>query len=411
MSIFFSIPLTDLDNPSEEHKVENGDSTRKRSRDDDQFFRDLLKSKHKQAKKKTSQQEDESTSDDQDTAAKTSPDLEYEEAVRLDAKKPWLLGNILDEANNHGFVSNRKTYNMFANTNIYVFFRHLTTMYQRLSEAKNINEEVTKEINSRKVVQFAKDLNLASTQLSDMGLDFKGADAYEQLLALCKRLIQSDIEHQWFEESLRQAYKNKAFKIYTVDKVIQSLVKHAHSIITDAKTAEIMILFEKDRKAPTTSTREQILYRLQVRSCMGLTENMFRIELNSTSAHVSIQFVAVDDLTLNQPNSLKDQWQYYLTSYSLSHPTEGVPHEEIKAPFLEKTLRDDGDSDEDSEWYSPGGQSVSQLRIQINPESYALQIEPNSKDLFTRSTVNKHPTKIGEASFWPRCKNNAKIFG
>ena len=197
-------------------------------------------------------------------------------------------------------------------TNIYVFFRHLATLYTRLSEVKDINEAVTEEIKNRKVVQFAKDLNLISTQLSDMGLDFEGADAYGQVLTLSKRLIEGDIEHQWFEESLRQAYKNKAFKIYTIDKVVQSLVKHAHTIITDPKTVEIMILFEKDRTCLNTSAKEQILYRLQVRSHMTTAENMFRIEYNRQSTHASIQFVAVDDLTLEEPKSLEDRWKYYV---------------------------------------------------------------------------------------------------
>ncbi|CUS21721.1 LAQU0S03e09164g1_1 [Lachancea quebecensis] len=389
LSVFFSISYQEI-----EKSVLGDDDTvsnpRKRSWESEQCLKDLLRSKHKHYKKKDTAVEDDSISDDQDSTEKSTQEIEDEEVIRQEAKKPWLLGNILEEANDHGFVSNRKRFNLFANTNIYVFFRHLTTMYQRLSEVKNMNEEVTQEINSRNVVQFAKDLNLISTQLSDMGLDFKGRNAYDQLLTLCKRLIRNDMEHQWFEESLRQAYKNKAFKIYTVDKVIQSLVKHAHSIITDAKSAEIMILFEKDKQCTTTSTKEQILYRLQVRSYMGLTENMFRIEVNKDSCHVCIQYVAVDDLTLKEPESLKDRWHYYLTSYALSHPTEGIPHEEIKAPFLERTLREDEERDENSEERSPSGHSLSKLRIQVDPESYELQIEPGSKDTFTRFAVNRY---------------------
>ncbi|CAR22257.1 transcriptional regulator SIN3 [Lachancea thermotolerans CBS 6340] len=390
LSVFFSISYQEIENstPADSDAVSNS-NPRKRLWESEQPLKELLRSKHKHHKKRDTSAEDDSISDDQNSPEKSPQEIEDEEVIRQEAKKPWLLGNILDEANDHGYVSNRKIFNLFANTNVYVFFRHLTTMYQRLSEVKNMNEEVTREINSRNVVQFAKDLNLVSTQLSDMGLDFKGKDAYDQLLTLCKRLIRNDMDHQWFEESLRQAYKNKAFKIYTVDKVIQSLVKHAHSIITDAKSAEIMILFEKDRRCTATSTKEQILYRLQVRSYMGLTENMFRVEINKDSCHVCIQYVAIDDLTLKEPESLKDRWHYYLTSYALSHPTEGIPHEEIKVPFLEKTLQDDEEADEGSEERSPSGHSLSNLRIQVNPESYELQIEPGSKDIFTRFAVNR----------------------
>ncbi|CEP63391.1 transcriptional regulator SIN3 LALA0_S08e01376g [Lachancea lanzarotensis] len=402
LSVFFAIPHDKFDNVGQQESHSPSDDergsalatpSRKRKRQDDHILRDMLKGKSKHTRKGDGTHDEGASSDDQDLPDSDAHVNGDEEIITEEAKKPWLLGSVIEEANDHGYVPNRSTYNLFANANIYVFFRHLTTLYQRLHEVKSINQAVTAEIKSRKISEFAKDLNLLSNQLSDMGLDFKESDAYEQLLNLCKRLIENDIEHQWFEESLRQAYKNKAFKLYTVDKVVQWLVKHMHTIIADAKTSEIAVLFEKDRTSASTSRRDQILYRLQVRSHMGLSDNMFRIEYNQQTSHVCIQFVAVDDLTLKEPESLKDRWQYYLTSYALSHPTEGVSHEEIKVPFLVKNLRED-EQGSDDERASPLGQSVSSLRIQVNPENYELQIEPNSKDLFTRSATNKFPIKM-----------------
>ncbi|AMD20147.1 HCL004Wp [Eremothecium sinecaudum] len=366
----------------------NLEITMKRSHDDtDSLLRDILyRNKHQKGRNPAQ----ESSSEDIDRES----ELEEEEIIRQEAKKPWLLGNIVDEADNHGHVENRTIFNMFANTNIYVFFRHLTTMYERLFEVKQMDKEVTEEIANRKVVQFAKDLNLISTQLTDMGLDFKGSPAYVELLRLSRNLISGNLEHQWFEESLRQAYKNKAFKIYTVDKVIQSLVKHAHAIITDTKTVEIMILFEKDRTRVSTSTKEQILYRLQVRSNMSNIENMFRIEFNKTTSQVSIQYVAVDDLTLEEPKSLKDKWQYYLTSYSLSHPTEGISHDNLKPPFLEKIIeREEDYIDDKDEKYSPEGIASSNLKVRIDPATYYMEVDAGSHDTFSRKAVNKFPTK------------------
>ncbi|SCU80912.1 LADA_0B10176g1_1 [Lachancea dasiensis] len=402
LSLFFSIPYNKLEgtlhdsskeSANKGQHLEESHEPRKRLREEERSFATLLRQKHKHTKRKDINGTSDFISDDERPSEKSLPENKDEELIREAAKRPWVLGDILEEANDKGFVENRNIYNMFANSNIYVFLRHLTTLYQRLREVKQINDEVTQEIKSRKVVKFAKDLNLLSTQLSDMGLDFKGTDAYKQLLSLSKRLIENDIEHQWFEESLRQAYKNRAFKIYTIDKVIQSLVKHAYGIVTDVKTSDILILFEEDRKCPTTSRRDQILYRLQVRSHMGLADNMFRIEYNKLTNHVCIQFVAVDDLTLNEPDTLKDRWHYYLTSYALSHPTEGIPHESISIPFLEKNLSDEVELDAENEKPSHVGQSVSQLRIQVNPQNYELQIEPNSKDIFTRADMNKIPKR------------------
>ncbi|AAS51224.1 ACL004Wp [Eremothecium gossypii ATCC 10895] len=409
ISLFFSYPLHEIEEgllkrSSQNGTISHGDDTRKskedpktekhsarkRVRDDtEHLLRDILY-RNKQQKVNKGPQNDQSSEE-----FEKESDIEEKEIVRQEAKKPWLLGSIVDEADNHGHVSDRVTFNMFANTNIYVFFRHLTTMYERLVEVKKINGEVTKEISNRKVVQFAKDLNLISTQLTDMGLDFKGADAYEELLRLSRSLISGELEHQWFEESLRQAYKNKAFKLYTIDKVIQALVKHAHTILMDHKTVEIMLLFDNDRTSTSTSTKDQILYRLQVRSNMSNIENMFRIEYNTTTSHASIQFVAVEDLTLDEPKSLRDKWQYYLTSYSLSHPTEGISHDNLRTPFLEKIIeRDEGYIDDGDERYSPEGVASSNMKVKIDPLTYSMEVEPGCHDIFSRKSVNKFPTRV-----------------
>lgn len=353
----------------------------KRIYKDDQLLRDTLR-RHKHQKNKHLQPED-------DSNGSSEKDEESEEMtiIREESRKQWLLGNAIDEANENGQMKNRKIFNLFSNTNIYAFFRHVTTIYERLFEVKEMDDEITNDITSRKTVQFASDLNLISTQLTDMGLDFKDSRAYEQLLRLSKKLIEGNLEHQWFEESLRQAYKNKAFKIYTIDKVIQALVKHAHTIVTDVKTSEIMSLFEKDRKLFDTSTKDQILYRINVRSYMNPTDNMFRIEYNSETMHVRIQFVALEDTTLEEPKSLRDKWNYYLTSYSISQPTEGVSHRDLKIPFLETMIEKDFIST-DNGTDSVEGISKSNLGVSIHPKTYMLTVESGSQDVFTRKSVN-----------------------
>ena len=413
LSLFFFIPSGEIregmqkrahSSPKDtlEETKECDASTGKRSREVDFSLRDILhRNKYQKLKRRLDGDNFSGIHSEEGLVDEQEYEDEEEEVIRQEAKKPWLLGNIVEEANAQGVINNRRSFNLFANTTIYVFFRHLTTLYERLLEVKNLDEGVTKEINSRKVSQFAKDLNLISEQLKNMGLDFAGLDAYQQLLHLSKRLIEGDIEHQWFEESLRQAYNNKAFKFYTVDKVIQSLVKHAHSIMTDVKCSEIMILFEKDRALSTTSAKDQILYRMQARSHMSNTENMFRIEYNKHTHHVCIQYIAIDDLTLAEAKSLEDKWKYYVTSYSLSHPTEGVLHEDLRVPFLEKIIEDERDyDDENSEnpKFSPEGVCKSTLRIKIDPETYFLEIEPGTYDVFSRKSVNRFPQiKNGQA--------------
>ena len=422
ISLFFSIPLDDIDAALTKRGLKLGDASsestaaddttdsnnsRKRERQTDLVFTlsDILR-REKYQRLKHPNTDGSSQEQDEAMAADDARLEEEAELIRQDVKKPWLLGDIVDKANANGVISNRTSFNLFGNTYVYIFIRHLITLYDRLLEVKNMNDVVTKEVNSRKTVQFAKDLSLVSTQLKDMGLDFVGKDSYQEILNLGERLILGDIEHQWFEESLRQAFNNKAFKLYTIDKVTQAIVKHAHTLMTDSKTSEILKLFERDRTAPTTSSKDQILYRLQARSHMSTTENMFRIQYDVPQKHICIQYIALDDLTLKDTKTEDAKWKYYITSYSLPHPTEGIDQEKLTVPFLERILEFErnefGGEEVDSEAdtgnsntnrYAPDGVSNSTLKINITPVTYSLDIEEGSMDIFSRKSLNNYPER------------------
>lgn len=352
--------------------------SRKRHRDTD-LLKDVLK-RAKQTK-----------SEDSAATAEAGVDQKMEEDEEEENKptehdsvaSTWINTN--EEAksgqNAKNENNNRTTFNLFGNTNIYLFFRHLRVLYERLLEVKNLNEEVTNDIKSRNEVQFAKDLNLINNQLAEMGLEFTKDDAYSQLLTICEKSVEGELDHQWFEESLRQAYRNRAFKLYTVDKVVQALVKHLHTVITDTRTAEIMYLFQADRRAEKTSATDQIVYRTKVRAQMNQDDNMFRIEFNKDTQHVCIQFIALDDLTLQDHKTDEEKWDYYMTTYVISHPTEGVDSSVMNLPFINEHLLGSVEEESFQAYLRP------ELKIKIQPENYKLFFEKNTSDEFTKYSV------------------------
>jgi len=372
----------------------DSENSRKRHRDTD-LLKDVLR-KSKQLKSKNDETPESSVSPNHDSAGNGTVESEEEGSKTADedmnvddfdsASDTWVQTSINDNEKTNAVNEKRSVFNLFGNTNIYVFFRHLRVLYDRLLEVKTINDEVTNDIKSRSEVQFAKDLNLISNQLEDMGLQFAKHDAYTQLLAFSERVIEGDVEHQWFEESLRQAYRNRAYKLYTVDKVTQSLVKHLHTIVSDSRTSEITLLFENDRKSKTTSAKDQILYRNNVRSHMNAEENMFRIEFNEAKRHVCIQYLALDDLTLTDHKTEEEKWNYYLTSYIIAHPTEGINASELRLPFLRSLISEDAE-DSDLEGYTD-----SHMKIKITRDNYKLFFEPGSYDEFTRYSAFNHPS-------------------
>lgn len=369
LGLFFSVPKDDIEKaapekgPGEDHETGSNESVNgdKRSLESQDLLREILKkSKHaKLAKGEEPEEADDSLE-------------EIEKAGEL-----WLKHILADSAN--PFEERpRHTYNLFANTIIYVFMRLVNILYERLEEVKSFETEVAKEISQSRKVQFAIDLDLYDNRMEEMNLSFTGEDCYGQLLALIQKLIEGDLEHQWYEEAVRQAYRNRAYKLYTVDKLVQAIVKHLHTIISDVKSSDALVLFEHDRERPSTSAKEQILYRMKVNALLGPDENMFRIEWNDVDKTVLIQFLDHDDLTLEQTKTAEERWNYYLTSYLMSTPTEGVPVDKVELPFLHRTLAEEVEQEDFMGALDQG------LTARVSPSSYKLFFDAGSEDFFAR---------------------------
>lgn len=389
-------------NPDPDSKSSSS-SSKKRSRESSgELLRDILK-KSKQAKR--FRDDVPPTEDDEDAEEEEEDPIER-------AGELWLRH--LDSTLNLFEERPRDTFNMFANNTVYVFMRLLIILYERLEEVKLFESTVSDEIANSRNVEFAIDLDLYDHRMSDMGLAFDSKDCYGQVLNLVERLIEGDLEHQWYEESIRQAYRNRAYKLYTVDKVAQAVVKHLHNIVSDAKSSDVLVLWEHDRENPLTSTKEQILYRMRVKSILGSDENMFRIEWNNKERKAMIQFLGTEDLTLKQKRSEEESWNYYLTSYLIAGPTEGVLTEKVRVPFLQRNLTDESIPDNastTSENPEKEGEEVSAdggadyidiidqgLTARIALPTYRLFFEPSTEDYFSRKVgvSTNSSTKIAE---------------
>ena len=354
--------------------------TKKRPRDYD-LLKDVLR-KNKRKKNEQLQQELHSQASNGDDA--NGDDEPISEELQKSSSS-WISNEIIDSKES----KLRDEFNMFVNTQIYVFYRHLDTLYKRLLGIKELAPEADKEIKSRVPTRFAQDLGLLDHHLDDLGISIKGDDSYAEALELCVKLIDNKIEQSAFEESLRNGFRNRAFKLFTVDRVIQSLMKHCHTIVSDSKCSEILLLMEKDRNQKTTTAKDQILYRVQVRSFMNQEENMFKIMYNKFDSTTTITFLAQDDLTIKENvENAENDWKYYLTSYSMAHPTEGLDSDKIRLPFLKSQLEQEQEAEGEIE-----GVVDSKLSVKIDVDTYRMRFEPESYDLFIRNSLfNKKPT-------------------
>lgn len=119
---------------------------------------------------------------------------------------------------------------------------------------------------------------------------------------------------------------------------------------------------------------------MQVRSLMTTDENMFKITLKEGDNSVNIQFVSLDDLTINDHENAEEKYNYYVTSYVMSHPTEGVSASKINMPFSKPFIES---VDEDQ----CDGRVNTGLKVSVCENSYRLFFEADTHDEFTSNFV------------------------
>lgn len=180
------------------------------------------------------------------------------------------------------------------------------------------------------------------------GLRLPPTRYYDTLLDLTEKLFDQEVDQATYEESVRFMFGINAYTMFTIDKLIMALIKTAQTITTDSKSQRLLEIVLRDRARstsgrPTSSTgyvasyKQQIATRMVAEAIVGKDENMFRIEWVPNGCTLLLQMLSRDDLTLDEAQTMEEKWLYYISSYCLWVPTEGLPNL-AHAPFLKRNM-------------------------------------------------------------------------
>ena len=295
-----------------------------------------------------------------------------------------VVGEIVQPPPTTETQSQRHLYNLFSNSTFYCYLRWFQMVYERLTHLKLLEDEVTRELKARKPNQTAVELGLVVNRLSSMAIETSDdTDHYEQLLILCDHLIEQTLDQGSFEDMMRHIYGTKGYKIYTVDKLTNFMAKQIHSIVTDDKNIAQTTAFMKDRAKPTTTTREQVIYRIQTEATIGSNEVVYRSEWDNDTRNLRIQLMGKEDVTHAEATNKEEAWKYYIAAWTVTKPTPGVPQDTCK-PCLTRNLP----SDDDPESYQDARFIQSRLEVKICMNTYKLFYVKNTEDvLFLREPL------------------------
>ncbi|KAF9015729.1 hypothetical protein BDQ17DRAFT_1341548 [Cyathus striatus] len=275
----------------------------------------------------------------------------------------------------------------FANTTFYTLLRLLQLLYSRLLMGKEIGAELAAQKHASLLANpVAVDLGLddpngPSTVLTQsieaLGdqVANEGANVvYMYLLNACEKCFGGEMEQLVLEEHMRWFFGNKAYHLFTLDKLITALVKQVQTVLSDNKCQELWSLLQGARNSDTITNQDMVRYRREAERHVGQDDHLYRIQWVRESKTIRVCLMGPDEPSVEADGSARSRWQAYIDTYVLTYPTEWLPAKKKgSSPVF---LRSGGGG--------PGGRQDNQMKIRVNLPTYKLVYEDGCEDMVWR---------------------------
>ncbi|KAJ4669681.1 Transcriptional regulatory protein sin3 [Exophiala dermatitidis] len=321
------------------------------------------------------------------------------------SQRPWIkVGNSdasarqpsMDEPYPH------TTFNLYANANIYCFFRLFQTMYIRLLAIKqneaNVEEAVARYRGNSRGVKPAIELRMIDKGPEYFFYSLDGKQSYySQILQMCEEVLIGTGDMSHLEETLRRYYNKSGWQLYTIERLVGAILRFIMNILAGDvkdKSIDITNLFMKDRERPDTTRKQEIQYRKQVER-LSKDGEVYRISYTPEDHVCTIRLFPSEDATFDSDAlSEEARWQYYVASYTMTDPTEGVDQSRMRHPFLRRNIAPQN-ANVESAYEDVYGEleHYDEQTAFISPESYKVFLQ---KDFcFNRPKALEKPSAKG----------------
>lgn len=246
----------------------------------------------------------------------------------------------MDESYEHSM------FNFYANANLYGLFRLFEMLYSRLLAIKREEDGVVEAIRRWKGEGSSKKPALSLCMIDKTPEDFfkdssGGLSYYSQVVEMCAEVILGRVDMAMLEDLLRRYYNKSGWQLYTVDKLVSNILRFTSNVVggdAKEKSLEITNLFFKDRERTETTRKIELQYRKQVEK-MSKDHEIYRIAWHPVDHSCTIRLFPQEDETFDS-NELTEEarWQYYVASFTMSEPTEGIDGSKMRRAFLPRNI-------------------------------------------------------------------------
>uniref|UniRef100_A0A8C5RMC5 SIN3 transcription regulator family member A n=1 Tax=Laticauda laticaudata TaxID=8630 RepID=A0A8C5RMC5_LATLA len=246
-----------------------------------------------------------------------------------------------------------EAYNLFhVNNNWYIFLRLHQILCLRLlriySQAERQIEEDSREREWEREVLGVKreksDSPAIQLRLKDP-MDIEVEDYYPAFLDMVRNLLDGNMDSSQYEDSLRDMFTIHAYIAFTMDKLIQSIVRQLQHIVSDEICVQVTELYLSESHNGATgglltsqSSRSLVetAYQRKAEQLMQ-DENCFKMMFVQSRGHVQLTIELLDTEEENSDDPVEaERWTDYVDRYVNSDSTSPELREQLaqKPVFL-----------------------------------------------------------------------------
>lgn len=159
----------------------------------------------------------------------------------------------------------RESFKFWTNQTLFVFMSLIQTLYERLKDIKDSEEEARQETERLHREKAASDINLINRK-DDYYSDLNGESYYHRTIQLIEDFITGDVDEVQYQAFLRPYYLMKGWRIYTIQDFLKHLCRLGaicSSVDPKEKTVDLLTLFYQSRASDEFTFNSEINMRKQ----------------------------------------------------------------------------------------------------------------------------------------------------
>ncbi|KAE8617316.1 hypothetical protein XENTR_v10009034 [Xenopus tropicalis] len=306
-------------------------------------------------------------------------------------------------------------YNLFyVNNNWYIFLRLHQILCSRLlriynQAEKQVEEEMREREWEREVLGLKRDKNdspAIQLRLKEP-MDIEAEDYYPAFLDMVRNLLDGNMDSNQYEDSLREMFTIHAFIAFTMDKLIQSIVRQLQHIVSDEICVQVTELYLSESSSNATGgllttqasrNLNEANYQRKAEQLMS-DENCFKLMFSQSRGQVQLTIELLDTEEENSDDPAEtERWSDYIERYMNCDSTSPELREHLaqKPVFLPRNLRRIRKCQRGREQQEKDGsgkralenlESLDKLQCKFKLNSYKMVYVIKSEDYMYRRTA------------------------